>query len=318
MVNVVDLAAEQQMEEEIVAEDAIQLKDLEDAPLKLEDLKADVENPLLKINLGTKEEPRPTVCNDFCNLNTTTPKEEYPIPIADQLVDAVAKHEILSFMDGHSGYNKIYIAEEDMAKTAFRCPGAIGTFKWVVMPFGLNNAEATYQRAMNSIFHDMIGHFMEVYIDDVAVKSPSKFKYLTDLRKSFNRMRAHRLKMNPLKCAFGVTAGNFLRKDYFTKWVEAVLAKSVTGDSLVQFIEEHIIHRFGIPESITANRGKKDSELGKWSPTWDGPYIIDQVQSGGVYRLKDSYGKLPMPFSKDHYVLTASLENLTLLLWLFL
>ena len=83
------------------------------------------------------------------------------MPVADQLVDAVAKHQILSFMDGHSGYNQIYITEEDVPKIAFRCPGAIGTFEWVVMPFGLKNAGATYQRAMNSIFHDMIGRFME-------------------------------------------------------------------------------------------------------------------------------------------------------------
>ena len=64
-------------------------------------------------------------------------------------------------MDGHSGYNQIYIAKEDVPKTAFRCLGAIRTFEWVVMPFGLKNAGATYQIAMNSIFHDMIGRFME-------------------------------------------------------------------------------------------------------------------------------------------------------------
>lgn len=68
------------------------------------------------------------VCVVFRNINLVTPKDEYPMPIADQLVDSVAKNEILSFMDGHSGYNQIYIAEEDIAKTAFRCPWSIGTF----------------------------------------------------------------------------------------------------------------------------------------------------------------------------------------------
>ncbi|GKV15581.1 hypothetical protein SLEP1_g26361 [Rubroshorea leprosula] len=150
------------------------------------------------------------ICVDFRNLNLATPKDEYPMPVADLLVDGVARHRILSFMDGHSGYNQIFIAEEDIPKTAFRCPGAIGTYEWVVMPFGLKNAGATYQRATNAIFHDMIGRFMEIYIDDVVVKSNEDEEHLEHLKLAFERMRKHGLKMNPLKCAFGVSAGNFL------------------------------------------------------------------------------------------------------------
>ena len=100
-----------------------------------------------------------------------TPKDEYPMPVADLLVDGVSGYKVLSFMDGHLGYNQIFIAESDVHKTVFRCPGSIGTFEWVVMPFGLKNAGATYQRAMNSIFHDMIGKYMKLYIDDIVVKS---------------------------------------------------------------------------------------------------------------------------------------------------
>ncbi|CAL9029903.1 unnamed protein product, partial [Prunus brigantina] len=150
------------------------------------------------------------ICTDYRNLNLATPKDEYPMPMSDLLVDGAAKHELLSFMDGHAGYNQIFIAEEDIHKTAFRCPGAIGTYEWVVMPFGLKNAGATYQRAMNLIFHDLIGRTVEVYIDDVVVKSPSKADHPGHLRQAFARMRSHGLKMNPKKCAFGVTAGNFL------------------------------------------------------------------------------------------------------------
>ncbi|CAL8993663.1 unnamed protein product [Prunus brigantina] len=150
------------------------------------------------------------ICVDFRNLNLATPKDEYPMPMADLLVDGAAKHEILSFMDGHSGYNQIFIAEEDVHKTAFKCPGSIGTFEYVVMPFGLKNVGATYQRAMNAIFHDMISRNIEVYIDDVVIKSESRLGHLDDLRSAFERMRRHQLKMNPKKCAFGVSAGNFL------------------------------------------------------------------------------------------------------------
>ena len=80
---------------------------------------------------------------DFRNLNNATPKDEYPMPMADLLVDGVASYQILSMMDGHFGYNQIFIAEEDVHKTAFRCPGSMGTFEWIVMPFGLKNAGAT-------------------------------------------------------------------------------------------------------------------------------------------------------------------------------
>ena len=95
----------------------------------------------------------------------------YPMPIADMLVDAVARHKVISFMDDNAGYNQIFMAEEDIAKTAFRCPSAIGLFEWVVMTFGLKNASATYQRAMNYIFHKFIDRIVEIYIDDVMIKS---------------------------------------------------------------------------------------------------------------------------------------------------
>ncbi|KAM2206435.1 hypothetical protein ACFX1S_025818 [Malus domestica] len=114
------------------------------------------------------------ICIDFRNLNLATPKYEYTMSISDLLIDAAANHAILSFMDGHAGYNQIFITEADVHKTAFRCPGALGTYEWVVMPFGLKNAGATYQQAMNTIFHDLIGTIVEVYIDDVVIKSKQR------------------------------------------------------------------------------------------------------------------------------------------------
>ncbi|KAM1867169.1 hypothetical protein ACFX13_009928 [Malus domestica] len=122
------------------------------------------------------------ICIDFRNLNLATPKDEYPMPIFDLLIDAASHHEILSFMDRHSGYNQIFIAEADVHKTTFRYPGALGTYEWVIMTFDLKNIGTTYQRAMNTIFHDLIGTIIEVYIDNVVIKSAHWQTHLDDLR----------------------------------------------------------------------------------------------------------------------------------------
>ena len=132
------------------------------------------------------------------------------MPIADMLVDTAPGHKVISFMDGNAGYNQIFMAEEDIAKVAFRCPSAISLFQWVVMTFGLKNAGATYQRAMNYIFYKLIGRIVEIYIDDVVVKSKGYKEHLANLRETLECMRKHGLKMNPNKCAFGVSTGQFL------------------------------------------------------------------------------------------------------------
>ena len=134
----------------------------------------------------------------------------YPMPIADMLVDAAAGHKVISFMDGNAGYNQIFMAEEDIHKITFRCLGHLGLFEWVVITFGLKNASATYQRAMNYIFHELIGKIVEIYIDDVVVKSKGHQEHLADLRRALECTRRHGLKMNLNKCAFGVSASQFL------------------------------------------------------------------------------------------------------------
>jgi hypothetical protein len=122
------------------------------------------------------------VCVDFRDLSRATQKDEYPMPIAETLINAAAGHKILSFMDGNAGYNQIFMALEDINKTAFRVPGAVGLFEYVVMTFGLKNAGATYQRAMNYIFHDLIGKLVEIYIDNIMVKFASVEGHLGDVR----------------------------------------------------------------------------------------------------------------------------------------
>ena len=99
---------------------------------------------LANIVLVMKKNGKLRVCVDFRDLNVTTRNDMYVIPIADMLVDSVANNELLSFMDGFSGYNQILIAVEGIPKTVFRCPGSIGILEWLVMHFGLKNAGATY------------------------------------------------------------------------------------------------------------------------------------------------------------------------------
>jgi hypothetical protein len=147
---------------------------------------------------------------NFRDLNRATPKDEYLMPVVETLINAAVGNKILSFMDGNTGYNQIFMAREDIHKTAFRVPGAVELFKYVVMTFGLKNTGATYQRAMNYIYHDLIGKLVEIYIDDVVVKSTSIGGHLGDLRQVFERTRRFRLKMNLKKCAFSVSAGQFL------------------------------------------------------------------------------------------------------------
>jgi hypothetical protein len=157
-----------------------------------------------------KKDGRWRVCVDFRDLNRATPKDEYPMPVAETLINAAAGHKMLSFMDGNDGYNQIFMAPEDLHKTAFRVPGAVGLFEYVVMTFGLKNASATYQQAMNYMFHDLVGKLVEIYINDVVVKSVSAEGHLGDLRRVLERTRKFELRMNPKKCAFGVSAGQFL------------------------------------------------------------------------------------------------------------
>jgi hypothetical protein len=160
---------------------------------------------------------------DFRDLNRATPKDEYPMPVVETLINVVAGNKILSFMDGNAGYIQIFMASEDIHKTAFRVPGAVGLFKYVVMTFGLKNVDATYQRAMNYIYHDLIGKLVEIYIDDVVVKSTLIGGHLGDLRHVFERTRRFGLKMNPKKCAFGVSAGQFLGFLVYERGIEIAL-----------------------------------------------------------------------------------------------
>ncbi|XP_077248956.1 uncharacterized protein LOC143888427 [Tasmannia lanceolata] len=155
-----------------------------------------------------KKDGKVRMCVDFTDLNKASPKDDFPLPHIDILVDNTAGHALLSFMDGFSGYNQIKMAPEDMIKTAFITEW--GTYCYKVMPFGLKNAGATYQRAATTLLHDMMHKEVEVYVDDMIVKAKTREEHVVSLRKFFQRIQKYQLRLNPNKCVFGVTSGKLL------------------------------------------------------------------------------------------------------------
>ena len=145
---------------------------------------------------------------DFCNQNKACPKDEFPLSNIDLLMDSAAGSSIFSLMDGYSGYNQIRMASKDAEKTAFRT--SIENFYYIVMPFGLKNVRATYQRTMTAIFHDMMHKEMEDYVDDIVAKSKTRTGHLQVLEQVFKGCKEYKLRMNPMKCAFRVSVGKFL------------------------------------------------------------------------------------------------------------
>ena len=123
-------------------------------------------------------------------------------------MDSTTGHKLLTFMDAFSGYNQIRMAEKDQEKTYFIMSQGLYCYK--VMPFGLKNAGATYQRLVNIMFSKQIGRNMEVYVDDMFIKSRKELAHLDDLKETFTTLKQYQMKLNPAKCVFGVASGKFL------------------------------------------------------------------------------------------------------------
>ncbi|RDY11317.1 Retrovirus-related Pol polyprotein from transposon 17.6, partial [Mucuna pruriens] len=152
------------------------------------------------------------MCTDYTDRNKACPKDPYPLPNIDRLVDSIAGFALLSFMDAYSG----------------------------VMPFGLKNAGATYQRLMDKIFQGVLGADVEVYVDDMVVKSQGVAEHCEALGRVFHTLRKHQLRLNPGKCSFGVHAGKFLGFMLTERGIEANLEKcqAVTNMRSPQSVKE--------------------------------------------------------------------------------
>ena len=130
------------------------------------------------------------------------------MPKINQLVDATVGHPRMSFLDAFQGYHQIPLALDDQEKATFVT--LIENYHYKVMPFGLKNAGSIYQRMMTRMFESQLGKNIEIYIDDMVVKSKMVSEHLGDLQTIFEILRKYKLRLNASKCSFGVRSGKFL------------------------------------------------------------------------------------------------------------
>jgi hypothetical protein len=131
----------------------------------------------------------------------------------EYLLQRVTGAEMMSMLDGFSGYNQVLVKEDDQLKTAFTTPW--GTYKYLRMPFGLTNAGATFQRAMDYAFRDLIGKLIEIYQDDLTTISKKREQHIQHLRTIFQRCREYGISLNPKKSIFGVDKGKLTGSYHF-------------------------------------------------------------------------------------------------------
>jgi hypothetical protein len=160
---------------------------------------------------------------DYTDLNKHCPKDPFPLPRIDQVVDSTAGSVLLCFLDCYSGYHQTALHPDDEDKTTFITPHGIYCYK--VMTFGLKNAGATYQKAIQKFLKTQIGKNVEAYVDDVVVKTTEEDKLIADLTKTFANLREFQWKLNPTKCVFGVPSGLLLGFMVGHRGIEANPAK---------------------------------------------------------------------------------------------
>ncbi|XP_048605032.1 uncharacterized protein LOC125582397 [Brassica napus] len=163
------------------------------------------------------------MCIDYRKLNAASRKDHFPLPFIDQMLERLANHPYYCFLDGYSGFFQIPIHPNDQEKTTFTCP--YGTFAYRRMPFGLCNAPATFQRAMMSIFSDLIEDVMEVFMDDFSVYGSSFATCLSNLCMVLQRCEDTNLVLNWEKCHFMVKEGIVLGHKVSEKGIEVDKAK---------------------------------------------------------------------------------------------
>jgi hypothetical protein len=148
------------------------------------------------------------MCVDYTDLNKHCPKDPFRLPRTDQVIDSTAGCDLLFFLDCYSEYHQITIKEKDQEKTVFITP--FGAYCYTTMSFGLKNAGATYQRAIQASFKRQLNKNVEAYVDDVVVKTRNSSTLIDDLEETFASLREYRWKLNLNKCIFGVPSSKLL------------------------------------------------------------------------------------------------------------
>jgi hypothetical protein len=159
------------------------------------------------------------MCVDYTDLNKHCPNDPFGLRRIDQVVDSTAGCSILSFLHCYSRYHQISSTKEYEEKTTFIA--LFGAFCYTSIPFGLKNAKATNQRAIQTCLADHWGKRVEAYVDDVVIKTENSENFIEDLQVVFNSLRRYRWKLNPEKCVFGIPAGKLLRFIISHRGIEA-------------------------------------------------------------------------------------------------
>jgi hypothetical protein len=163
---------------------------------------------LANVVMVQKKSGKWRMCIDFTSLNKACPKDNFPLPRIDKIVDSAAGCEVMSLLDCFSGYHQIYMKEEDKASTSFITP--FGTYCFIRMPEGLKNAGSTFSRLTKTVLESQVGRNIFTYMDDIVVASKNKEGHLADLVEMFANMRDTQLCLNPEKCVYGVRQGKIL------------------------------------------------------------------------------------------------------------
>jgi hypothetical protein len=159
------------------------------------------------------------MCIDFTDLNKACPKDEFPLPRIDSLVDATTTLELMSLLDCYSGYHQIWMKKDDEPKTSFITPS--GTYCYLWMPKGLKNAGGSFSGMTAKVLYSQIGRNVLTYVDDIKVKSTKQENHVANFQETFSNFRQVGLKLNPKKCIFRVKKGKFLGRLVSTKGIEA-------------------------------------------------------------------------------------------------